>query len=170
MNILSALEKENSKAMAVSITEYVGDNSRRMEELMQCFFSDVKRICQRASWPMSFIAEKHPHLIIPYLKRMFEGLKNPKHNAEVRNTIRIVSMMEVPEEMEGDVYETCYNYLNDPKAAIAFRVFSMSACVNIAMKYPDLKEELIATIREHLPHGSAGFIARGKREIAKMLK
>jgi len=50
--------------------------------------------------------------------------------------------------------------------AIAIRVFSMTVCANITFKYPSLAQELIPVIEEHIPHGSAGFRARG----AKLLK
>jgi hypothetical protein len=170
MDILDLIQTDNSRAMADSIVDYIGTDNERMKELMGCFFSNEKRLCQRASWPLTLIADKHPEMVHPYLKDMINTLDQPRHNAVVRNVVRVLQNIEVPEELEGEVYEKCYQLLLKTDEPVANRVFSMTTCVNIALKYPELKEELLATIEDHLPHGTAGFRSRGKKEIERLRK
>ena len=168
MNILELLQTDNSRSMANSIVDYIGKDSTRMEALMQCFFSEEKMLCQRASWPLTLIADDYPEMVLPYLPDMIKTLDKPKHNAVVRNVVRVLQNIDIPEDLEGEVYERCFLLLIAPSEPAANRVFSMTTCVNIALKYPELKEELVATIEEHMPHASAGFRSRGKKEILRL--
>jgi hypothetical protein len=147
VNIQELLIKEHSKTQCLAIKSAVLGNHALMPDLMECFFSDYNRLGQRAAWPVSYIAIENPTLIMPYLPEMVKMLDEPHHDAILRNTIRILQDIDIPEEIEGEVYEKCFNLFNDPKRAIAIRVFAMSVCTNVAIKYPELKEELVSLIQ-----------------------
>ena len=135
---------------------------------MSCFFSKEMRICQRASWPITFIAEKKPALLVPYLQRMIDHLDQPNHDAVIRNTVRSWQFMEIPEDYIGPIYEICFHYLIEPQYAIAIRVFSMTTCVNIATRFPELGPELTSVILNHIDHNSAAFRSRGSKELKRL--
>ena len=139
-----------------------------MEELMACFFDEDLRLNQRASWPVGMLVDHQPGLIVPYLKKMLDNLDTPHHDAVIRNTFRTMQNMDIPEEVEGLAFEKAFDFLLDPKNAVAIRVFAMTVCGNIAQKYPELKDELIPVIEEQMPHGSAGFKSRGKRILKEL--
>ncbi|MDF1695092.1 MAG: hypothetical protein P1U56_04645 [Saprospiraceae bacterium] len=160
------LEENYSKEGALKVVQIIQKNPARMEELMECFFDKDLRTCQRAAWPAGMIADYEPQLIIPYLEKMLLNLEAPQHDAVVRNTFRTLQNMDIPEEVEGLAFEKAFEFLFNPQNAIAIRVFAMSVCGNIALKYPELKHELIPVIEEQIPYGSAGFKNRG----AKVLK
>ncbi len=170
MNLASILSQKQSTERRDMIIDYIGSDKKRMEELMSLFFSDNLRMCQNASWPMTYIAEKYPHLIAPYLARMNEKLDNPKHNAVIRNTVRIWQFMDIPEELEGPIYDRCFGYLADNNVAIAVRAFSVTVLFNLCVKFPDLKDELIEMMRDVYPFGSTGLKNRIKKTIQKLEK
>ncbi len=165
MNIRLLLESEHNKSTTESIVKCVYRNPHKLEELMDCFFDDNYRICQRASWPVGLIGEKSPEMLVPYLPAMLGNLDNPKHNAIIRNTVRSWQNLKIPEEYEGEIFEKCFNYILDTKAAIAIRAFSMSVCANIAANIPDLKEELIMAINDQMEMASPGIRSRGSKLI-----
>ena len=167
---LDILSQGQSRKMADKIIGMIIDGEAQIEELMECFFSEDLRTCQRAAWPVGIIAEKKQDLLLPYLSRMVVNLDNPKHDAVVRNTLRAFQFLDLPEDLESEVYERCLLYLSDPKYPIAFTAFGMTVCSNIAMKYPDLREEVISAIDYRMPHGSSGIRARGGKERARLLK
>ena len=169
MNIRLLLESKHTKSSIQSIVVYVDKNPNKFSELMESFFDDNIRICQRASCPSVKIVDKFPHLIVPYLPDMIKNIENPKHNATVRNTLRFWQNLVIPEEFQGEIYEKCFNYLIDPKVAIALRVFSMSVCANIASNIPDLKAELTIAISDQLEMASSG-IRSCSLKILKALK
>jgi len=168
MNIRKILETDGTRPQAKLIAKYIGNNKKRFDELMTIYFDPNLRISHRASWPISFCHEAYPKLILPYLRKMIDHLDHPVHNAIKRNTIRIMSEIDLPEELIGEAADVCFRFLDDPKEAIAVRVFSMSVCFNITKREPELANELKLIIEDHYPHGSAGFKSRG-RKIVKAL-
>ena len=170
MNILKELEQNHNKASTLQIVEYVGSDKKRFEELIKLFFSKNNRISQRASWPLGYAAIAHPELIYSYLEQMIQNLENPIHNAVKRNTIRIMGELDIPESLLGAAADVCFRFLDDPKEAIATRVFSMEVLLNITKKEPDLANELRIVIEDHYDHGSAGFQARGRKILKELTK
>ncbi len=170
MNIRTTLEEDHSKPTIMEIVEYVGRSTKKFAELMECFFCDTSRISHHASWAVGFCGLKYPSLIIPYLDQMLDYLEQPVHNSIRRNTVRIMAEMDLPEEFLGRVAEICFKFLDDPKEAIAVRVFSMSVLFNIVKKEPELANELRIVIEDHYPHGSAGFKSRGKKILKALAK
>lgn len=170
VSLRSLLNSENSKAMATRVRDIVVDDPIRMDELMELFFSIDLRECQRASWPLGMIADRDTAILRPYLQRMTDNLDHAVHDAVIRNTFRTFQSIDFPEEVEGEIYEKSYQFFADSEQAIAIRVFAMTVCGNIAIKYPELQEEIISLIEAHYPHGSAGFKSRAKRIIREFGK
>jgi hypothetical protein len=170
MDIRASLDEGHSKSITLEIMDYIGTDKKRFSELMTCFFSDENRISQRASWVVGHCGEKHPELIYPYLEEMLDLLEQPVHNAIKRNTVRIMAEMDVPEELLGRAADICFKLLDDPKEAIAVRVFSMSVLYNIVKKEPELASELRLILEDHYPHGSAGFKSRGRKILKALTK
>ena len=170
MNIKAQLSKEHTKANALLIADYIGDNRNRFEVLMELFFNSENRMVQRASWVISHVADRHIHLIYPYVEKMVDNLNHPAHNAVKRNTVRIFQDIDIPQELMGKVADKCFGYLENPKEAVAVRVFSMTVLYNICQKEPDLKNELKMLIEDHLEGASAAFKSRGKKILNKLNK
>ena len=166
--IRTLLLEEQSKKIRDEIVQIVLNDPKQIDDLMNCFFDKNLRLNQYSSWPMTVIVDKNPTLILPYLSKMLKALDNPAHDAVVRNTVRVLQNISIPEEFEGEIYERCFDYLNDTKEKPSIRAFSMKVLSNIAMKYPELKEELIKSIELHYPYGSKGFKSRGKKELKRL--
>ncbi len=170
MNLGAILKEKQSKENRDAIIKYVGSSQEKMEELMSFFFSDDLRTCQNASWPMTYLAEKYQHLIHPYLKQMNENLNHPHHDAVIRNTVRVWQFLDIPEELQGPIYERCFEYLADYDRPVAVRAFSVAVLYNITLKFPDLKHELIELMEDVYPHGSSGLKNRLKKAILNLKK
>ena len=139
-------------------------------DLVALFLSDNLRICQSASWPMGIFAAEHPDTIIPFLDEILDNLDHAPHDAYVRNTFRFLQFMDVPEKYQGKVYEKCFDALVDTAAPTAIKAFALTTLSNLAMKLPELKEELIEAIYEQIPYGTSGFQNRAKKEIKRLTK
>ncbi len=170
MEIKALLLKEHSKAVTSVIVSYILKHPEKIDELMDCFFDSNSRICQRAAWPVGILGEKNPEIIMSYLPKLITNLKEPKHDAITRNTVRIWQKMKIPENLLGEVFELCFNFILNPKIAIAIRAFSMTACANIAKDIPELREELILAISDQLENATPGIISRGNKIINNLRK
>ncbi|MBA4323337.1 MAG: hypothetical protein C0408_11025, partial [Odoribacter sp.] len=62
----------------------------------------------------------------------------------------------------------CFSCLNSGFSAIAVKAYSMEIIYNLAVIYPELANELSATINMLQGEGSAGVIARGHLIMKKL--
>ncbi len=166
--IRKLLSLEQSKEIRDEIIAYVYKNPKSINDLMDCFFDDNQRLNQYASWPVSIIGEKRPDILKPYIPKMIKALDKPSHSAIVRSTFRVLQTTEIPKELEGIVYDIAFMYLSDVKTPASIRAFCMTVLTNIALIYPDLKEELKKTIEIHYPYGSPGYKSRAKKEMKRL--
>lgn len=171
MNLKEEILKEHSKAQAIKISEYIGNDQSRFDELMELFFNDEYRVIQRTAWVLSHCTDKYPFLANPHLDKLVENLKSENlHVAVHRNTVRMLAGIDIPERLQGVLLELCFDYLLSPKTPIAVQAHSMQVIYNISQNEPDLLNELKMVIEERLPYGSAGFKSKGKKLIKAINK
>jgi hypothetical protein len=170
MNIRENLEQEHSKVMTLRILDYIGQDAERMAELMTCFFDEEWRICQRAAWAVGLLGETQPQLVEPYLEKMLQMVSTAKHDAILRNTMRVLrNMPEIPDNIVGLAADVSFRFLEDPSVPIAIRSFSMRVLAKICQKEPDLKNELRLMIEDILVHDKAPGIVTAGRDILKKM-
>ncbi len=170
MNIKQALEAEHSKALTLRIINYIGDDADRMAELMDCFFSDTYRLCQRASWAVGYMAEKNLLLIEPYLERMILNLNKPVHDAIRRNTMRVFrDLPTIHDELLGITADVCFRYVTTPSVAVAIRSFAMRVLEKICRKVPELKEEVRLTIEDLMQYETAPAFTSAAKDVLKKI-
>ena len=168
--IKELLVAEHSKVQTLRVVDYIGEDNDKFEALMHLFFAENWILNQRASWPMPLIVESYPELISPYLEKLIKNLENPSHNAVVRNTVKLLQGIDIPEKFQGQVINICMKLLSDPKESVANRVFSMTVIYNISKKWPDLQNELRLLIESQMESESPGFKSRGRKILKGMDK
>lgn len=170
MNIREKILEEHSKENAEAVAKWVGTDKKRLKQLIHIFLYDEYRVVQRSAYAVSKVADRTPKLMEPYLDDMVAKMTEPDtHVAVKRNVIRILQDVTIPEHLHGDVMNTCFDLLADPKEAIAVRVFSMTVLDNLSLIYPEIKQELHTIIHEELEsgHASAGFKSRAKKILKR---
>ncbi|MEQ8244521.1 hypothetical protein [Fulvivirga sp.] len=168
MDIKKELLFEHSKSQALKISNYIGNDQNRFDELMILFFDTEYRVTQRAAWVVSHCADKYPELIEPYIEPMILNLKKDITVAVQRNTLRVLQEKEMPNTIIGDAADICFKILESAKEPIAVKVFAMTLLANICKKVPELKNELKILIEDQLPYGSAGFKSRANKILKKL--
>lgn len=169
MKIEVEILKEHSKRQTMKITHWVGNNEKRFARLMTVFLTAEYRVVQRSSWIISLCGERYPRLIGPWVSQLVKraGEKNV-HDAVKRNVVRVFQFVEIPPSHQGKVVNLCFNFLQDVKAPIAVKAFSMTVLLNISQSQPDLKHELRLVIEQMLPYGSAGIHSRAKKVLTQL--
>jgi hypothetical protein len=150
--------------LTTAIVQEVANSQKKMDELMQCFVDGPLRITQRAAWPMSDIAKKHPHLLFKYYPTLITLLnQKDKPDAINRNILRALQFVTLPEEHEGNILDVSFRLLNSTTEPVAVKAFSMTVIYNLTFKYPDIVPELNASLTALLPNGSMGIKSRGNK-------
>ena len=114
MNIREELlrDKIQLKEQALKISAYASSSSQHFKELMQCFLSNEYRLAQRAAWSVSWSAKKDAELIKPYIKDLVAQLsRKDVHDAVIRNSVRILQQIEVPDSLHGELMNHCFAFI-----------------------------------------------------------
>lgn len=170
MDFEAQLIAEHSKRNVVFIASYIGSNRKLFKEFLKVFETADYHISQRAAWVLPFVVDKHPEVIkgsVPYLIQL---LNKPFHAAIRRNVLRVLEDTDIPEEEMGFLADKCFAYLHDLDEPIAVKAFAITVLYKICLKEPDLKNELIPTLQDMLPFGSAGIKVRCKKYLKLLEK
>jgi len=165
------LTENYSKEGIKEIVALVEEDKSAFQELMELFFNGDIRTVQRSSWALIHLADHRPELLEPHLDGLLESLKRENiHDAVKRNTIRIFERMEIPQSLRGAVVSICFDYLADPKTAVAIKCFSMTTIWNVCAYEPDLAVELELLIEEQIDYQTSAFKNRGKKILKAIQK
>ena len=169
MDLFYLLNSGHSKPVTSRIVDYVGDNKTRFAQLVKIFRAGPAHIRQRAAWPLSYCVQNHPGLLTPHFKAVLDVAAQPgNHVAVRRNTMRMLQYADLPDSHAGRVADLCFMFLGNNKEPVATRVFAMNVSARLAAAYPDLKNELLALIEQHLPGGSPAFKSAAKKVTRKL--
>ncbi|MFY0626630.1 MAG: hypothetical protein JXR07_10055 [Reichenbachiella sp.] len=170
MNLKTELAKPRSTNQVRKIAAFIGSDPDLFHELMEVFFGTEHRQTQLAAHIMSHCFDNFKELIEPYIPQLIENLTaNPEVSIK-RNTVRILQDQDIPEEYQGQLYDSCFQYLVSSNEPIAVKAFSMTIAANMASIYPELKNELKPVIEEQILYGSPGLKSRGKKTLKHLMK
>jgi hypothetical protein len=169
MDLRNEILKEHSKEHAMKIANYACSSKNNFKALMQCFMSDEYRLAQRAAWSVSWAARKKPEMIMPFIKDLVAVLKKKNvHNAVIRNSIRVLEAIDIPEKFHDDVMNVCFQFIETPATPIAIKAFSLTTLFNLSKTYPEIKLELKLIIEERRDTETAAFKSRGRKIWSKL--
>ena len=159
----------HSKTNAANIVRWVGNSANRFEVLVQLFLYDEPLIVQRAAWPLSYCAKKHPEYLQKYFKPIIAHMKDDsRHPAVRRNITRILEAINIPKKYHGEIMNECFRYIENPHEKVAVQAFSLTILENLSKTYPEILPELKLIIQERMPHATAAFKSRAKKILKKL--
>jgi 8-oxo-dGTP diphosphatase len=147
------------------------ENPAIFRKLLEFSFSDDKKLAFHASWILSKACDTFPGLITPFLPGIIEKLDKIDNESAQRSFLRILSLTPLEplsEKHHGILAEHSFTSLRSGFTAIAIKAYSMEILYKLALIYPELANELSATIIMIEPEGSAGMKARGKMILRKL--
>jgi len=139
--------------------------------LIEYSFSDDKKLAFRSSWTLTKVHDRFPEMIFSHLNRLSESLPKLSSESAQRSFLRIISLSDLSKigvKYHGILADFCFKSLRSGFSAIAVKAYAMDILYRLTVIYPELKNELLATINMLQGEGSAGVIAKGKL-IAKKL-
>ena len=164
-----------NRMMSMKETEWIAtsaiENPAIFKKLYEYSFSSDKKLAFRASWTLTKVCDKFPELIYPYLSDIIQKLNQIDNESTQRSFLRIISLSDftrIGVKQHGILAEHCFAALKSGFSAIAIKAYSMEILYNLVVIYPELLNELTATINLLEGEGSAGVIARGRMIIKKL--
>lgn len=162
--------KENSRAQAVKISEWIGNDKKKFKSFLDIFLHGEYRVAQLSAHTLSFVAEKYPRLVEQNIRPIVKRLYNDNiHTAVKRNVVRILQFLKIPKSIHAEVINLCMAYLADPNETIAVRCFSMNVLASFLKQYPEIKSEFKAVLSSRFNDTKGGLKVR-VREVLKEIE
>jgi 8-oxo-dGTP diphosphatase len=165
--INNMMSRQEAEWMATSAIE----NPAIFKKLLEYSYSEDKKLAFRASWTLTKVCDRYPELIYPFLTEIVESLDKIDNESVQRSFLRIISMNDMKkfgQKYHGILADHCFRLLHSGFSAIAIKAYSMEIIYKLAIVYPELANELSATINMLQGEGSAGVIARGHLIMKKL--
>lgn len=167
INLEEELLKEHSRVQAQKIVNFILQNPQAFPELMNIFFCGEYRLVQRASWPVSLLAQEQPHLFDGYMEKIILNLKNPVPDAVKRNSTKVLMLLQIPEDLVGVTVDIMFNFLLDKKEPVAVKANAISIIFQLCKNEPEIIKELRIIIEDQLPYSTPAFSSRAKKILNK---
>jgi 8-oxo-dGTP diphosphatase len=140
-------------------------------KLFEYSHSSDKKLAFRASWTLTKVSDKFPEIFYPYLSQIVETLGTLDNESALRSFLRIISFSDlekIDNSQHGKLADFCFNTLSSGFSAIAVKAYAMEILYKLSVIYPELINELSASIRILLEDGSAGITSRGRMILKKI--
>lgn len=148
----------------------IGTSPDTYKDLIQLTFSGDMPACWRAAWMMDYLSEVDPSLPETFIARIWEELPEKHPDGVKRSALRMLCRYDIPEEQQGLATDLCLDWLVQESIPVAIKAYSMEIMHKICILYPELKEEFIAILQDHMHNNSAGFKARAWHIIKALEK
>ena len=147
------------------------ENPAIFDRLLDYSFSDDRKLAFRASWTLTKVCDRYPEMLCPYLDTITEKLGKLNNESVLRSFLRIISVSDIEKissKNHGLLADQCFGLLRSGFSAIAVKAYSMEILYKLVLKYPEMRNELSASINMLLTDGSAGIISRGRQILKKL--
>lgn len=133
-------------------------------KMMMKFIHETTHVSERlyASWIMTYVFEKNPDLISPYWSVCIDLLKNNTTNSIKRNITRSLQDIDIPQKYHAELIDIGFRFILNPKEDIAIRAFTLKMLLNFTTEYPEIKNELVESVKMIMPNASKGLNHRCK--------
>jgi len=171
------LRKEINLNIGTSTTTYrealaklIISNNISIKHLIDLLF-EKPPISTRFSWLLSDISlqspERSKEILLECLKKQ-DKVKIKNFDRSVSKQILICGH-NIPKEIEGQVVNLLFEWLLDPNKSVSTKNNCLFALENLFKKYPDLKEEFIATLNDQKELNTKDFNKRAKKALNRLL-
>ena len=162
------LDEEHSKIQKDLITKEILQGNIPLNELIKVVKSNDGIYAQRGAYVITGIHDENPLILKPFLKDLWESIQPKSHDAIPRAIYRLFANIDLTEELEGKVFNDAVKTFMNKKTPIAIKAHIMITLTNVAIKYPELKDEVIFLIKGQLPKSSAGYQSTAKKELKRL--
>jgi hypothetical protein len=163
------LTKKASRVNSYKVVTMVGEDYELYKELIGLIVENVSPISEKAAWAMNHCFENGVGFFENYFLEMTQVLSEISYSDSIkRNIVRIFQFIDIPEQFQASIINSCFTLVTDKKSAIAVKAFSLGVLEKMVKLYPELKNELIAVIEDLLPKASSGLKNRGQHILRKL--
>ncbi len=137
-----------------------------------------KKLAEYGSWLCNDIYERakrnKDEEVLTYfqaeLPNILTFLETNDNQSLLRNWLRILNMLDIPEEHDGRIVDIGLNFIQNPENKVALQAFSMPLITPVVLRHPDLFTEVNDLIELHKEGKSNAYFSAHRTFLKKTKK
>jgi len=170
-----------TKTKVLKLTAIAERNDFNIKNLIDLTFDADQQIGFRAAWILENLLMTNPHLILENLDELllrFPQVSNPSCQRHYVKILMCLTSSKINKEIKTrmqaanlePIVETCFDWMINPKVAVAVKVFCCEVLFNLRNRYDWLTDELAREIEFLMLDGSAALQSKGKKILKALSK
>jgi len=166
----SELLFDSSKFLAIKITNQLLENSKYLKTAFETVYCEIPQISSRTTYVIERYDRVRSEDIILYYDEIIENLLKIKIDGIKRSLLKIFTRRVdlLNEEQTGKLIDICFYFLNNNNQSIATKMYSMEILFYMTKKFPELKNEFVATIELGYTNATPAYKSRAKQYTKKI--
>jgi hypothetical protein len=162
---------DSSRLIADLLVGDIKNNKFKFAEMMELALRDEYPISMRAARIIALVTEKYPELIADHLDAIIHSLGSLRVEGVKRSFLKIFAGQRVGlnEDHLGILTELTFNWLANPREAIAIRYYAMDILLKVSKLFPEIKAELTVLLNSLMEDESSALIVKS-RKVMKILE
>ncbi len=162
---MESLEQVLTKGLKEDMVNYISTHSGAFKQLIPFALSKSSRASVRATWMIGHFMEPKDQRLQKDIQKFVKLIPESKDGHQ-RELLKVLLKMEIPEESEGILFDTCVSIWTDLGKIPSVRYYAFLFILQMGKKYPDLKHEIkMLAEEEYIESLSSGI----KKSIRKQL-
>lgn len=151
-----SLKNESSNAHREKWALIILERQIPMLELIDLVHAE-RNVALRFMWLSGHICDKDPTVIYPALTTFFNKRKDVQILNYNCSITKMLFKAGVPPEIEAEVIDELFQWMADSNLNVSTKVYAMGTLNKLAIKYPDLKNELASAIHVQMFKSKSSF-------------
>lgn len=148
------------------LKQYALDKESVFDYLMSIFLSDKPKVSWHAGWALFKVADENVALFSKYINDIVDEMPNMKYDSQLHGAFRIMRHFFIEDEDRTGLFiDFCFKCITDTKKPPYVKYFSMEHILKVTNQYPELLNELKATVEIASPYWTTGYICKYAKKI-----
>ncbi|BDC98426.1 hypothetical protein [Persicobacter psychrovividus] len=157
------------KSEITVLAKSINSEPAKIQLLIDAVASPLKTVQFNAIWILRSVYEANPNLLKKDIPLLVGLLKKHPEDVVQRNILAMLQhQKQLPKVVWDDLANICFNALEQNSTPTAIRVFAMDTAFQLLKYFPELVNELIVLVEDHLPVATTGFKNRAGKLLPKL--
>lgn len=146
------------------------ENPEYFEEAMELALQNEVDHSWRAAWMIVGTVKKNDPRIKPYILKILDIIPD-RRDGHQRELLKILLTMKLEEDFESLLFDLSVQLWEQIRKKPSVRYYAFKGMINVAEKYPELKNEVLSLTQPHFVNPLSAGIRKGiLKEIEELRK
>jgi hypothetical protein len=170
VDLNSILVKGLGKEVTTKVAKQAGADETLFLALLDYAENGTTTQAMKSSWIIGTLATFDPTFPTKYSDRVLAILKAATVGGVQREMLKTISRVKLKPEVHGSLIDLCFRMLHNHELDVAVKYYSIYIIEDALKVYPELKDELIASLEPQLELYNDSWRKYNKRRIEKLRK